>query len=109
MVDGLEIFNMVMYVTEEVLYCKEKFVSRNDEDGVIAHRDNIRLSCPIEDTYCVGGDVTYVWRVPFTDHCPLYHVRNFKGQLIKYELPGLTIKTHKVVMSTDRLLKICDH
>ena len=28
------------------------------------------------------------------------HVRNFK-QLIKYELPGLTIKTHKVVMSTD--------
>ena len=101
MVDGKQIYHMVMYVTEEILYRKEKFVSRDDEDGVIAHYDNVRLSCPIEDTHCVGGDVTYVWRVPLAEHCPLYHVRNFKGQLIKYELPGLTIQTNKVVMSTD--------
>ena len=30
MVDGKEIYNMVMHVTEEVLYRKEKFVSRDD-------------------------------------------------------------------------------
>ena len=101
MVDGVEIYNMVMYVTEEILYHPEKFIFRDDEDGVIAHFDNIRLSCPVEDSHCVGEDVTYVWRVPLNDHCPLYHVRNFKGQIIRYELPGLTIKTHKVVMSTD--------
>ena len=83
------------------MFRKEKFISRDDEDGVIAHYDNIQLTCPIEDSHCVGGDVTYVWHVPINDHCPLYHVRNFKGQMIKYELPGLTIKTHKVVMSTD--------
>ena len=46
MIDGKEIYNMVMYVTEEILYRKEKFVSRDDEDGVIAHYDNVRLSCP---------------------------------------------------------------
>ncbi len=100
-VDGVEIYKMVMYVTEEILYRKEKFILRDDEDRVITHFDNIRLTCPIEDSHCVGGDVTYVWRVPITDHCPLYHVQNFKGQMIKYELPGLTIKTYKVVMSTD--------
>ena len=101
MVDGEEIHHMVMHVTKEILYRNEKFISRDDEDGVIAHYDNIRVSCPIEDKHCVGGDVAYVWRIPLKTHCPLYHVRNFKGQLIKYELPGLTIKTHKVVMSTD--------
>ena len=39
--------------------------------------------------------------MPLKTHCPLYHVRKFKGQIIKYDLPGLTIKTHKVAMSTD--------
>ena len=101
-VDGSDIYNMVMYVTEEILYRTEKIISRDDEDGVIAHYDNVRLTCPIEDSHCVGGDVTYVWRVPLADHCPLYHIRNFKGQLIKYELPRLTVQTHKVVMSTDQ-------
>ena len=100
-VDESDTKHMVMYVTEEILYRAEKFISRDDEDGVIAHYDNVRLSCPIEDSHCVSGDVTYVWTVPLTNHCPLYHVRNFKGQMIKYELPGLTIKAHKVVMSTD--------
>ena len=77
MVDGKQIYHMVMYVTEEILYRKEKFISRDDEDGVIAHYNNVRLSCPIEDTHCVGGDVTYVWRVSLAEHCPLYHVQNF--------------------------------
>ena len=31
----------------------------------------------------------------------MYNVRKFKGQIIKYESPGLTIKAHKVLMSTD--------
>ena len=31
MVDGVEIYNMVMYVT---MSCKEKFISRDDEDGL---------------------------------------------------------------------------
>ena len=101
MVDGSEIDNMVMYVTEEILHRSEKFISRDDEDGVIAHFDHVRLSCPIEDSHGVGGEITYVWHVPLTNHCPLYHVRNFKGQMIKYELPGLTIKAHKVFMSTN--------
>ena len=51
MVDGEEIHHMVMHVTEEVLYRDEKFISRDDEDGVIAHYDNVRLSCPIEDKH----------------------------------------------------------
>ena len=93
---------MVMYVTEEILYRHEKFISRDDEDGVIAHYDNIRLTCPIEDKHCVGGDVIYVWRIPMKAHCPLYHVRNFRGQLVKHELNGLTIQKNKIVMSTDQ-------
>ena len=39
--------------------------------------------------------------MPLKTHCPLYYVRKFKGQIIKYDLPVLTIKTHKVAMSTD--------
>ena len=46
MVDGSEIDNMVMYVTEEILHRTEKFISRDREDGVIAHFDNVRLTCP---------------------------------------------------------------
>ena len=102
LIDGKEIHHMVMYVTEEILYRNEKFVSRDDEDGVIAHFDNIRLTCPIEDKHCVSGDVTYVWRIPMKEHCPLYHVRNFRGQLVEHELNGLTIQTNKIVMSTDQ-------
>ena len=101
LVDGLEINNMVMYVTEELLHRDEKFISREEDDGVIAHYNNVRLTCPAEDGHCVGGDVTYVWRIPLQRHCPLYHVRKFKGQIIKYELSGLTIKTHRVALSTD--------
>ena len=90
-----------MYVTEKLLYRDEKFISREDDDGIIAHYNNVRLTCPAEDSQGVGGDVTYIWRVPLKYHCPLYHVRKFKGQIIKNDLPGLTIKTHKVAMSTD--------
>ena len=53
MVDGLEIDNMVMYVTEELLYRDEKFISREDDDGIIAHYNNVRLTCPIEEEHCV--------------------------------------------------------
>ena len=101
LVDGIEVDNMVMYVTEEILFRDEKFIVREDDDGVIAHYNNVRLTCPIEDEHCVGGDVTYVWRVPIKSHCPLYHVRKFKGQIVKYDSSGLTIKSHKVAMSTD--------
>ena len=90
-----------MYVTEEILVRDEKFISREEDDGVIAHYNNVRLTCPAEDSHCVGGDVTYIWRMPIKAHCPLYHVRKFKGQIIKYDLPGLTIKSHKVALSTD--------
>ena len=100
-IDGVEVYNMVMYVTEEILYRDEKFISREDDDGIIAQYDNVRLTCPAEDSHCSAGDVSYVWRVPHKAHCPLYHVRKFKGQMIRYDLPGLTIKTHKVVMSTN--------
>ena len=82
---------MVMYVTEELLYRDEKFISRKDDDRIIAHYNNVWLTCPAENSHCVGGDVTYIWRMPLKSHCPLYHVRKFKGQIIKYELPGLTI------------------
>ena len=92
---------MVMYVTEELLYLDEKFVCREDDDSIIAQYNNVRLTCPAEDNHCAGGDVSYVWRIPHKIHCPLYHVRKFKRQMIRYDLPGLTIKTHKVVMSTD--------
>ena len=88
-------------MTEELLYHDKKFISREDDDGIIAHYNNVRLTCPVEDSHCIGGDVTYIWRVPLKFHCPLYHVRKFKGQIIKYDLPELTIKTHKVAMSTD--------
>ena len=100
-IDGKVIHHMVMYVTEEILYRDEKFVTREDEDGVIAHYDNVRLTCPFEDEWCVGGDTTYVWRIPAKKHCPLYHVRNFVGQIVKHEITGLTIQAKKVVMSTD--------
>ena len=92
---------MVMYVTEELLFCDEKFISREDDDSIIAQYNNIQLTCPAEDNHCAGGDVSYVWRIPLKIHSPLYHVRKFKGQMIRYNLPGLTIKTHKVVKSTD--------
>ena len=63
-VDGEDIHHMVMHVTEEIFYREEKLISRDDEDGVIAHYDNVRLSCPIEDKHCVAGDVTYVLAHP---------------------------------------------
>ena len=90
-----------MYVTEELLYSDEKFISREDDDGVIAHYNNVQLTSPAEDSHCIGSNVTYIWRVLLKSHCPLYHVRKFKEWIIKYDLPGLTIKTHKVTMSTD--------
>ena len=86
---------MVMYVTEEVLYHDVKFISREDDEGIIAHYNNVRLTCNAEDSHRIGGDVTYIWRVPLKTHCPLYHVRKFKGRIIKYDLPSLTIKTFK--------------
>ena len=86
LVDGLEINNMVMYVTEEILFKDEKFISREEDDGVIAHYNNVRLTCPAEDSHCVGGDVTYIWHVPIKAHCPLYHVRKLKGHIPKDEL-----------------------
>ena len=51
LIDGKEIHHMVMFVIEEIcLYREEKFVtSDDDEDTVIAHYDNVRLTCPIED------------------------------------------------------------
>ena len=100
-VDGVDVDQMVMYVTEELLFSDEKFISREDDDGIIAPYNNVRLTCPAEDNHCTGGDFSYVWHVLLKIHCLLYHVRKFKGQMIRYDLPGLTIKTHKVVMSTD--------
>ena len=58
-----------MYVTEEILYQKEKFISQESEDRVFAHYDNDKLTYPIEYSHCVGRDVTYVWRIPAKAHC----------------------------------------
>ena len=102
LIDGKEIHHMVMFVIEEILYREEKFVTSDDEDTVIAHYDNIRLTCPIEDQKCIGGDVTYVWRVPLKEHCPLYHIRTFKGQLVEHQIKALTIQKTKIVMSNDQ-------
>ena len=71
---GLEIDNIVMYVTEELLYRDKKFISMEDDDGIIAHYNNVWLTCPAGDTHCVGGDLTYIWRVPLKTYYPLYHV-----------------------------------
>ena len=73
-INGIEVYNMVMYVTEEILYQDEKFISREDDDSIIAQYNNLRLTCPAEDSHCASGDVSYVWRVPHKIHCPLYHV-----------------------------------
>ena len=102
LIDGKEIHHMVMFIVEEILYRDETFVTRDDEDTVVAHYDNVRLTCPIEDQQCVGGDVTYIWRVPLKEHCPLYHIRFFEGQMIKHQVDGLTSHTNKIVMSTDQ-------
>ena len=102
MIDGKEIYHMVMFVIEEILYREEKFVTSDDEDTVIAHYDNVRLTCPIEDQRCIGGDVSYVWRVPLKEHCPLYHIRTFKGQLVEHQIKALTIQKTKIVMSNDQ-------
>ena len=69
-----------MYVTEELFYRDEKFISREDDDGIIAHYNNVRLTFPAEDSHCIGNDVTYIWHVPLKAHCPLYHVQNLKGR-----------------------------
>ena len=47
MVDGA---GKVMYVTEEILYQQEKFMSQENEDGVFTHYENVRLTCAIEDS-----------------------------------------------------------
>ena len=49
LVNALEIDNMVMYVTKELLYHDEKFISREEGDGIIAHYNNVRLTCPAEE------------------------------------------------------------
>ena len=49
LVDGLEIDNIVMYVTEELLYRNEKFISREDDDRIIVDYNNVRLTCPAKD------------------------------------------------------------
>ena len=56
-VHGVEVDNMVIYVTGELLYRDKKFISREDDDGIIAHCNNVWLTCPAEDLHCVGGDV----------------------------------------------------
>ena len=101
LVYDVKVDHVVMYITEELYYRDQKFISREDDDGIIAQYNNVRLTCPAEDNHCVSGDVSYVWHVPLKVHCPLYHVRKFKEQMIQYDLPGLTIETHKVVLSTD--------
>ena len=57
LVDGIEVDNMVMHVTEELLYRDEKFISMEDDGGIIAHYNNVRLTCPAENSHWVGGDV----------------------------------------------------
>ena len=62
-------------------------MSQENEDGVFTHYDNVRLTCPFEDSQwkSVGRDVTYFWRIPMKAHCPLYQVQNFKEQRVKYD------------------------
>ena len=95
-IDGVEVDNMV-----KLLYGDEKFISREDDDGIIAQYNNVWLTYSAKNAHCIGGDVSNIWRVLLKVHCLLYHVQKFKGQMIRYDLSGFTIKMHKVVMSTD--------
>ena len=54
-VDGIDVDQMVMYVTEEFLSRDEKYISREDDDGIIAQYNYVRLTCPAEDNHCIGG------------------------------------------------------
>ena len=84
-VDGLEIYNMVMHLTEELLYRDEKFITREDDDGIIAHYNNVRLTCPAKGSHCVGGDVTYIWCVPLKQWFLNWVRSNPRGPMSQYQ------------------------
>ena len=100
LVDGLEVDNMVMYVTEELLYRDEKFITRK----TMAELLHITIMSGLPALWRIltaSEEMLLTSGVPLKAHCPLYHVPIFKGQIIKYDSPGLTNKPHKMVISTD--------
>ena len=97
-VDGIEVSRMVVYRWEKVIFREEKFIQRPDS-SLIAFYDNVRIACPLHLGWCESSLSTYVWTPPTGEHCPLYNVRTFKGQIITYK-GGQT----KVLMSTDNSL-----
>ena len=94
-IDGTLIYHMVVYDTETIYWDKEKIIKRED-DSIVAFLDNIRLPCLLEDKQCVTSQGTYVWPLSNKNHCPLYYVKSFTGQIT-----SMSTRREKVIMSTD--------
>ena len=101
-VGGVEVYNMVSRRVEEVLYRTEKIINRHDDGETIAFYNNARLSCPIENKYCITNSVTYVWDIPLKEHCPLYNVKHFIGNFMIHKETIPYTGEKQVIMSTDQ-------
>ena len=100
-VKGVNVENMVSHITEEVLFREETFVYRKDEQ-LIAFYNNVRLNCPIEAEFCSSNSITYSWKKPTDNYCPLYHIKYFVGDMITHK-PNPEYNIEKqVIMSTDQ-------
>ena len=101
-IGGVEIHNMVTRRVEEILYRKEKIIQRHEDGEIIAFYNNIRLSCPIENKYCLTNSITYIWDIPLKEHCPLYDVKHFIGNFMIHKETVPYTGDKQVVMSTDQ-------
>ena len=98
MINNQAVDQMVVYVTERILFRDEKIIQRKD-GSLIAFYDNIRLSCGLHDGSCESTASTYYWKVASEKHCPLYSVKHFRGEIITS-----SAKSGKVLSSTDNSL-----
>ena len=96
-IQGEDIYSMVIHITEEVIFKREKIIRREDT-SLIAFYDNIRINAGIEELGNVQGDTTYIWKIPIDKYCPIFDVKKFEGQITTYT--SEESKT-KVLMSTD--------
>ena len=98
--EGKTISSIVSFFREEVLYRNEKIIKRKSED-LVAFYENIRLPCSVESKFCVVNGLTFTWHIPMEEHCPLYSVQYFQGEMITHSPNKAHSKIDKVVMSTD--------
>ena len=59
-VQNQEVDEMVVYVTDKILYRPEKIIQREDE-SIIAFYDNVRPPCGINDGHSQSPSSTYYW------------------------------------------------